>query len=123
MSSYPNDSSGTLSDAHRRMLYDESAIDPDVAEERGYYTARKRSEIPEAFKDYQRRLGLVIPTYSPDGATHGYQLRPEKPIKRRNGNTPKYESPGESGVIVDVHPRARHAVRCGDGDLHRRRRR
>jgi hypothetical protein len=115
--SYPNSSPRTLSDLHRRMLFEESGISPDVAEERGYYTARKLSEIPEAFKDYQRRLGLVIPTYSPDGATHGYQLRPEKPIKRRNGNTPKYESPGESGVIVDVHPRARHAVRCGDGDL------
>jgi DNA-binding HxlR family transcriptional regulator len=38
------------------MLYHESGIDPDVVEERGYYTARTSKEVPEEFADYQRRL-------------------------------------------------------------------
>jgi len=113
MSSYPNASPVTLSDAHRRTLYDESAIDPGVARERGYYTARRRSEVPETFQDYQRRVGLVVPMFSPDGETVGYQLRPDRP--RKGG--PKYETPEGISPIVDVHPRMREEVRHGDGPL------
>ena len=113
MPSYPNNSSKTLSDAHRRMLYDESGIVPDVAAERGYYTARRRSEIPGAFKSYQRKLGLVVPMFSPDGETVGYQLRPDRP--RKGG--PKYETPGGISPVVDVHPRMLEEVRDGDGQL------
>jgi hypothetical protein len=113
MSSYPNAIRVTLSDAHRRMLYDESGIDPGVARERGYYTARRRAEVPEAFKDYQRRVGLMIPMFSPDGQTVGYQLRPDRP--RKGG--PKYETPEGISPIVDVHPRMREEVRHGNGPL------
>jgi Domain of unknown function (DUF3854) len=113
MSSYPNTGSRTLSDAHRRMLYDESGIDPGVAAQRGYYTARLRSEVPETFRHYQRRRGLVVPMFSPDGETVGYQLRPDKP---RNGG-PKYETPGGISPVVDVHPRMREEARHGDGPL------
>jgi hypothetical protein len=96
------------------MLYDESGIDPEVAAERGYYTARSCSEVPEAFKNYQRRRGLVVPMFSPDGETVGYQLRPDKP--RKGG--PKYESPG-GGIspVVDVHPCMLEEARHGDGPL------
>ena len=113
MTSYPNSGRRTLSDSHRRMLYDESGISPEVAEERGYYTARTRSEVPEAFKNYQRKTGLVLPMYSPDGKTVGYQLRPDKP--RKNG--PKYETPGGISPVVDVHPRMLEGVRHGDSPL------
>ena len=113
MSSYLNNSPVTLSDSHRRMLYDESGIDPGVARERGYYTARRRSDVPEAFKDYQRRVGLVVPMFSPDGETVGYQLRPDRP--RKGG--PKYETPEGISPIVDVHPRMREEVRHGNGPL------
>jgi hypothetical protein len=95
------------------MLFEESGIDPAVAVERGYYTARRRSEAPEAFKDYQRKPGLVVPMFSPDGETVGYQLRPDRP--RKGG--PKYESPGGISPIVDVHPRMLEEVRQGDGPL------
>jgi len=95
------------------MLYDESAIDPGVARERGYYTARRRSEVPETFQDYQRRVGLVVPMFSPDGETVGYQIRPDRP--RKGG--PKYETPEGISPIVDVHPRMREEVRHGDGPL------
>nr|MDP9477432.1 DUF3854 domain-containing protein [Actinomycetota bacterium] len=102
-----------LSDSHSRMLFEDSGIDPGVAAERGYYTARRRSEVPEAFADYQRRLGLVVPMYSPDGETVGYQLRPDRP--RKDG--PKYETPGGVSPIVDVHPRMLEEVRHGSGPL------
>jgi hypothetical protein len=102
-----------LSDAHQTMLYDESGIDPAVAAERGYYTARRRAEVPEAFKDYQRKRGLVVPMFSPDGETVGYQLRPDKP--RKDG--PKYETPGGVSPVVDVHPRMLEEARRGAGPL------
>jgi len=95
------------------MLFEESGISPDVASERGYYTARRRSEVPEVFAGYQRRLGLVVPMFSPDGETVGYQLRPDKP--RKNG--PKYETPGGISPVVDVHPSMREEARHGDGPL------
>ena len=113
MAFYPNGGRATLSDSHRRMLFEESGIDPDVAAERGYYTTRRRSEVPQAFKDYQRRVGLVVPMFSPDGETVGYQLRPDRP--RKGG--PKYETPGGISPIVDVHPRMLEEVRNGDGPL------
>ena len=113
MAFYPNVGSRTLSESHRRMLYDESKISPDVAAERGYYTARRRSEVPEAFKTYQRKPGLVVPMFSPDGETTCYQLRPDRP--RKGG--PKYETPGGISPVVDVHPRMREEARHGDGPL------
>ena len=113
MTVYPNGQYHTLSKSHRRMLFEESGIDPSVARERGYYTARKRSEVPEAFKDYQRKPGLVVPMFSPDGETVGYQLRPDRP--RKGG--PKYETPGGISPVVDVHPRMREEVRSGSGPL------
>jgi Domain of unknown function (DUF3854) len=109
MTFYPN----RLSDNHSKMLFDESGIAPEIIAERGYYTARRRSEVPGAFADYQRRLGLVVPMFSPDGESTGYQLRPDKP--RRSG--PKYETPAGSEVLVDVHPRILEEVRSGTGDL------
>src|SRR5215211_7578895 len=102
----------TLSDSHQKMLFEESGIDHGVAEERGYRTAKRRAELEE-FPEWQRRLGLYIPTYSPDEKTTGCQVRPNRPRKPEL----KYESPQDSRVILDVHPRTRQEVRSGDGDL------
>jgi hypothetical protein len=102
-----------LSPKHRAMLYEESGIAPEIAAERGYYNARSRSEVPQTFAGYQRRLGLVVPMFSPDGITRGWQLRPDKP--RKNG--PKYETPPGVSPVVDVHPRMREEARYGDGPL------
>ncbi len=110
---YTHNHAATLSDIHKRMLFTESAIDRGVALERGYYTARTRSEVPECFADYQRKPGLVIPMFSPDGETVGYQLRPDKP--RKNG--PKYETPHGISPVVDVHPRMLEEARHGTGPL------
>jgi hypothetical protein len=117
MTSYPNGAPGMLSDSHRRMLFKESGISREVATERGYYTARSRSEVPDAFKGYQRKPGLVVPMFSPDGETVGYQLRPNHPIRRKNGSAPKYETPAGSRITLDVNPLMLDQVRHGEGDL------
>lgn len=117
MTSYPNSHGRTLSDSHRGMLCDESGISPAVVEERGYRTAAGRSDVPEAFKNYQRRPGLLIPVYSPDGTTRSAQLRPDAPRKDKKGKALKYETPGSSRAVLDVHPRTLGEVRVGGGDL------
>jgi Domain of unknown function (DUF3854) len=117
MTVYPTGQSHTLSDSHRRMLFEESGIAEEVATARGYRTIRRRSEVPDVFANWQRRLGLLVPTYSPDRETSGHQLRPNKPITRKNGNTPKYETPAESQITLDINPLMLEEVRSGDGDL------
>ena len=86
------------------MLYDESGISPEVAAERGYHTARLRSQVPEALKDYQRRPGLVIPVLTPSGERR-VRLRPDRPRKGKDGRSRKYEQAGGVGCVLDVHPR------------------
>lgn len=116
---YPNRTgrnTSALSEEHRRMLYDESGISPEVAAERGY-SSTPRGELPTAFKSYQRRTGLLIPLHSPDGITRSHQNRPENPRRDRKGKRIKYETAGGSRAILDVHPRMRENVRAGVGDL------
>ena len=88
-----------LADRHRRELEDGSGISPEYIASRGYYTASRRADVPEVFKGRQRRLGLVIPTFSPSGAT-GFRLRPNNPITPER----KYEQPYGVPSILDVHP-------------------
>src|SRR5215211_8589972 len=116
MTSYPNSGDRTLSDSHRRQL-EESDIAQEVALARGYRTIRSRSEVPDVYANWQRRLGLLVPTHSPDGKTSGYQLKPNKPIRRKNGSAPKYETPSGSRITLDVNPLMIDEVRGGDGDL------
>ena len=88
-----------LSAKDRRMLEVESSISREYIAGRGYYTASRLTDLPKVFKGRQRRLGLVIPTYSPSGAT-GFRLRPNNPISPGR----KYEQPYGVGSILDVHP-------------------
>jgi len=113
MTFYPNQ----LSENHRKMLFDESGIAPAIAAERSYATVRSRADLPE-FKKYQRRApALRVPIHSPDGETTRSQLRPDRPRRDKAGKVIKYETVGGSQCILDVHPRMRDEVRCGDGDL------
>jgi len=105
-----------LSDSHQQQLK-ESAIAEEVAVARGYRTIRHRSEVPDDFANWQRRLGLLVPTHSPDRVTCGHQLRPNKPIHRKNGNAPRYETPAGSRITLDVNPLMLEEVRHGVGDL------
>ena len=115
-----------LSEEHRRMLYNESGIAREIAAERGYRTVG-RAEVPPEFKGYQRRAGLLVPLFSPDGTTTGYQLRPDNPRRDKRGKRVRYETPAEAHIIADVHPWMHEAaadpskalwitegVKCGD---------
>jgi hypothetical protein len=99
---------GQLSPEHERMLCEGSSISPEVLVARGYYTATRPSEVPEVFSAKQRRrVGLVIPMYSPDGETVSYQLRPNYPISPSQ----KYENPHGERIIADVHPTMRDKIK------------
>jgi len=98
-----------LSDKHREMLEVGSAIAPEIIGARGYRTVR-RADVPVDFAGYQRRNGLVMPLYSPDGITTGYQLRPDRPRRDKRGKPIRYETPSGARIIADVHPRMLGAV-------------
>lgn len=93
-----------LSKDHLSMLLDESAIDPEIVRGRGYRTSPGRADAPATFKPYQRRAGLVMPMYSPDGESTSHQLRPDRPRKDKGGDPIKYETPAGAPIIADVHP-------------------
>ena len=105
------DATPTLSAEDRQML--EAVISPEVIAARGYYTARRLSDVPDCFPRWQRRLGLVIPSSSPAPGMHGYQLRPKRP--RHKG--PKYETPSGASIALDANPLMLEEVRHGSGEL------
>lgn len=110
--------SSQLCEKHRRQLLEGSSIAPEIAAERGYWTATRRSELPDEFKTYQRRApALVVPMSSPDRQTTGHQIRPENPRRDKKGKPVKYETAGGSSCLIDVHPRNMAAVQDPDVDL------
>ena len=113
----PAETRPDLSEEHRQEIFERSAITREVAEARGCRTIRNRSEIPDEFPPWQRRLGLLFPTNSPDGDTTGHQLKPRKPIRRKKKAGPKYETPHGSRTTLDVNPLMMGEVRKGSGDL------
>jgi hypothetical protein len=114
----PRTSLASLSDEHQRMLLEESGICADVVAERGYTTIRSRAEGSlQAFPKWQRRLGLLVPVYSPDGVTTTAQIRPDRPRRDKKGKPIKYDTPGGSRVILDVHPRMRGRLRSAGKPL------
>jgi hypothetical protein len=100
----------TLSADHRRLI-EESAISPEVAEERGYCTARRKDELKAlGFADYQCRLpALVVPIHNVAGEIVLYQARPDRP-RRRNGKAIKYETIADARTAIDVPPASLEAL-------------
>src|SRR5215203_5905023 len=89
----------------------ESAIDPAVALERGYYLEKTKRGLERlGFKRSQQRVpALVIPRFSPYGEPISAQIKPHNPlIEERNGKSRprKYETPAGTGVRLSVPPRA-----------------
>src|ERR671912_1324167 len=109
MQSYPNAGIKTLSDAHRRMLYDESGIDPGVAAERGTFSARRGKGVPQDRGQLPKKPGLVFPVHKLDGGTF-CRLRPDKP-----GRLPKYMQPKDHPNRLDVHPRQHDRIKLPGG--------
>jgi hypothetical protein len=99
---------GRVGEDYARELVVESAIDPTVALERGYWVAMKRLELKDlGFTYMYPRIdvpALVIPRRSPDGETTRYQVKPKSSWKTEKWG--KYTFPPEEEMIVDVHPRS-----------------
>jgi hypothetical protein len=98
---------------HRRMLLEESSISPAVVAERGYYTAKTKTELASlGFSQHQRRApALVVPMYSPTGELATHQIRPDAPRESTEGKPIKYETPAGSAIHLDVHPSQTERVR------------
>src|SRR5215217_3036993 len=97
---------------HRwREVTEESAIDPAVALERGYYLEETKRGLERlGFKRSQQRVpALVIPRFSPSGKPMPPQIKPDNPlVEERNGKSRprKYETPAGTQVRLSVPPRA-----------------
>jgi Domain of unknown function (DUF3854) len=110
----------TLAEHHAEYLA-ARAVDPSGAEAGMFWTARRPSEIPSAFSEYQRRCGctLIAEFPSPDGVTTGLQKRDDWPRRDRKGKTPKWVSPpaGRARMVLAVVPAMLDEVRNGDSPL------
>src|SRR5918994_7803831 len=98
---------------HRwREVSEESAIDPAVAWERGYYLEKTKRGLERlGFKRSQQRApALVIPRFSPSGDPIPAQIKPDNPLveEERNGKSRprKYDTPAGTPVRLSVPPRA-----------------
>jgi hypothetical protein len=102
-----------LSETHKRMLVDESGVNPDTIEARGYRTIERKAELKRlGFSDAQCNVpGLLLPIWSPSGEKVSHQFRPDEP-RAKNGKPVKYETPPGSHMSLDVHPSVRK--RLGD---------
>jgi len=91
-----------------------SAIDPEVARERGYVSVDTKTRLEgPGFAAYQRRTpGLLIPVHNVTGVVAQHQYKPDEPRVTRRGTVVKYETPGGSRMVLDVPPRER--ARIGD---------
>ena len=109
----------TLAAHHARYL-EERGVDIRRSMQ-GFWTARKPSEIPEAFSSYQRRgaPALVSAFYSPDRETIGYQMYSDYPRKDRDGKRIKWMSPPKerARMVLGVAPGLVDQVREGAGSL------
>jgi hypothetical protein len=97
----------TLLDHHAELLK-ASAISPEVADARGYWSATMPRELDRHFGQTQRRLvpALVIPTYDVRGEVVFHQLRPDEP-RTVDGRVRKYEIPPRARMAIDVPPAVR----------------
>lgn len=91
---------------HRHALLKESGIAVAVVAQRGYYSAKTKTELARlGFSERQRRApALVVPMYSPAGEIVTHQIRPDAPREDGEGKVIKYETPAGSPVRLDVHP-------------------
>jgi hypothetical protein len=99
---------GRVGEHYARELVVESAIDPTVALERGYWVAMNRLELKDlGFTYMYPRIevpALVIPRRSPDGETTRNQVKPKSSWKTEKWG--KYLFPPDESMIVDGHPRS-----------------
>ena len=101
---------------HYEEIVITSAVNPDVAEARGYRTLTgtdaERTELEDM--GYRRTVygrddaypTLLIPMHGADGEINGYQIKPAVPRTRTKSDGTqapvKYESPTGSPLVVDI---------------------
>jgi hypothetical protein len=94
-----------LSPEHEEMLFKESAIDPDVAAERGVRTVSSGRDLPRSYswRQKKRAPGILFTAHRPNGETATI-FRPDTPDPKNPGH--KYEQEckklGGSGNVLDV---------------------
>jgi len=93
------------------MLLEESAIAPGVVKARGCRTVETKAELERlGFGRAQRNApGLLFPIHGPAGGIVSYQFRPDEP-RMKSGKLVKYETPGGSRMVLDVHPAVRNEL-------------
>ena len=109
MTVYPTSQSHTLSESHRMMLFDDSAIDPPVEAERGSFTASRGKDVPQDHGWLPNKPGIVFPIHTLDGGMF-YRLRPDNP-----GCFPKYMQPKGHPNRLDIHPRQHERIKQPGG--------
>jgi hypothetical protein len=99
-------------DQHQAKLAS-SAIDPEVARERGYVTADTKTALHRhGFSPAQCEVmrdgaeALVVPLWNVIGDRAGAQMRPDEP-RWIKGKLAKYETQSRLKMLVDVPPRVR----------------
>lgn len=100
-----------LFDQHAALLKG-SAIDPEVAAERGYVTVDTKTRLEKlGFSPAQRIVPtLLVPVYDEHGEVALYQHRPDDPRRNSTGKPIKYETPNKARMVVDVPPRVREKL-------------
>jgi hypothetical protein len=113
VTSYPNRDRGTLSDLHRRILEEGSAISCEVLEESGAWTITHGRQLPRGFSKRQRERGggILFVGHRPNGKTF-YVFRPDESDPDNPGL--KYEATckklGGPGNVLYAHPSQRQLI-------------
>jgi hypothetical protein len=95
-----------------RALLEASAIGDDVARERGYWSATRKTELEELGfgRKAQRVPSLVIPVRGVTGELEWCAHRPDEP-RLADGTSRKYEIPYGAHQVLDVPSRVRPLLR------------
>ena len=95
-----------LEKQHREFLR-VRAIADEIAAERGYFSALRKSQLEHLGFGRAQQLvtTLVIPVWSVRGQVESYQLRPDNPRLNDKGKLRKYEMKSGARMLLDAHPR------------------
>ena len=98
-------------DYRYREIVEESGVDPEVADERGYYLEKTKKGLERlGFTRTQQQVpAVVIPRFAPSGGDIRPQIKPDSPrLEESRGKVKevKYDYPPKTPVRLSVHPRA-----------------